>query len=144
MHKWPVSVPHFHLVLQWCTSIHCNTLTQKFNSALCLQISRVMVHLIRVHNTYHLLLYNLLFILFNICCLFLCLSRTMEQRSPLPRKDKRKRITKRTKKNRELLKRRRTGTKKKRVPSPEKRRYFTSIHNLILAETLFQIYMDIM
>lgn len=57
--------------------------------------------------------------------LFRCvLSRTAGQKSPAWRRDKRRRTTKRTKKNREHLKRRRLGTKKRKLPDPGKRRYF--------------------
>lgn len=60
----------------------------------------------------------------NDLLLYMFLIRRMEQKSPLWRRDRRKRTTKRTKKNRELPKRKKMGTKKRRVPSPEKKRYF--------------------
>lgn len=103
----------------------CQCNKEMYFSSLFYMIT-VRVHLISVHNTCPLRLYDLL--LFNLHCLLSCSSRTTERRSPLPRKDKRKRTTKRTKKNREPLKRRKTGTKKRRVPSPEKKRYFSQIY----------------
>lgn len=56
-------------------------------------------------------------------CLFSRLNRMTEQRNRPPRSGRRRKTTRRTRKNRGLLKRRRTGTKKRRAPSPEKRRY---------------------
>lgn len=72
----------------------------------------------------------------NDLLLYMFLIRRMEQKSPLWRRDRRKRTTKRTKKNRELPKRKKMGTKIRRVPSPEKKRYFRDADNLNLSAFL--------